>query len=73
MASCTALHCGLSFFSAARMTYAFSRDGAMPFSSVWHKVNEQEVPVNAVWLSAFVSLCMALPVTQQLNPFLSAF
>ncbi|ONM42268.1 Amino-acid permease BAT1 [Zea mays] len=52
-----------------RMTYAFSRDGAMPFSSVWHKVNEQEVPVNAVWLSAFVSLCMALPSLGSLVAF----
>ncbi|KAL6615552.1 hypothetical protein ACP70R_037822 [Stipagrostis hirtigluma subsp. patula] len=41
------------------MAYAFSRDGAMPFSSVWHKVNEQEVPINAVWLSTFIALCMA--------------
>jgi len=47
-----------------RMTYAFSRDGAMPFSSIWHRVNKQEVPINAVWLSAFISLCMALPVTE---------
>ena len=44
------------------MAYAFSRDGAMPFSSVWHKVNKQEVPINAVWLSVSVALCMALPV-----------
>lgn len=44
------------------MAYAFSRDGAMPFSSVWHKVNKQEVPINAVWLSAFISFCMALTV-----------
>ncbi|GJM93960.1 hypothetical protein PR202_ga10563 [Eleusine coracana subsp. coracana] len=44
----------------SRMAYAFSRDGAMPFSSVWHKVNKQEVPINAVWLSAFIAFCMAL-------------
>jgi amino acid transporter len=44
------------------MAYAFSRDGAMPLSSVWHKVNKHEVPINAVWLSTFISLCMALPV-----------
>ncbi|CAN6469954.1 unnamed protein product [Victoria cruziana] len=42
------------------MAYAFSRDGAMPFSSLWHKVNKQEVPINAVWLSVFISFCMAL-------------
>jgi L-asparagine transporter-like permease len=44
------------------MVYAFSRDGAMPLSSLWHKVNKQEVPVNAVWLSVLISFCMALPV-----------
>ncbi|XP_062145319.1 amino-acid permease BAT1 homolog isoform X1 [Alnus glutinosa] len=53
--------CGMSSVTSnSRMAYAFSRDGAMPFSSVWHKVNGQEVPINAVWLSAFVSFCMAL-------------
>lgn len=45
-----------------RMVYAFSRDGAMPFSSLWHKVNDHEVPIYAVWLSAFISFCMALTV-----------
>lgn len=43
------------------MVYAFSRDGAMPLSSLWHKVNKQEVPINAVWLSVLISFCMALP------------
>ncbi|XP_031384819.1 amino-acid permease BAT1 homolog isoform X2 [Punica granatum] len=53
--------CGMSSITSnSRMAYAFSRDGAMPFSSVWHKVNEQEVPVNAVWLSAVIAFCMAL-------------
>jgi hypothetical protein len=37
------------------MGYAFSRDGAMPFSHVWCRVNRQEVPVNCVWLSAAVA------------------
>ncbi|XP_021824300.1 amino-acid permease BAT1-like isoform X1 [Prunus avium] len=53
--------CGMSSVTSnSRMAYAFSRDGAMPFSSFWHKVNKHEVPVNAVWLSALVSFCMAL-------------
>ncbi|KAJ8758528.1 hypothetical protein K2173_000249 [Erythroxylum novogranatense] len=53
--------CGMSSVTSnSRMVYAFSRDGAMPFSSVWHKVNKQEVPINAVWLSACISFCMAL-------------
>lgn len=45
-----------------RMAYAFSRDGAMPFSAFWHKVNHQDVPLNAVWMSAFIAFCMALTV-----------
>ncbi|XP_008339622.1 amino-acid permease BAT1 homolog isoform X2 [Malus domestica] len=53
--------CGMSSVTSnSRMVYAFSRDGAMPLSPFWHKVNKHEVPVNAVWLSAFISFCMAL-------------
>ncbi|KAK2982001.1 hypothetical protein RJ640_007593 [Escallonia rubra] len=53
--------CGMSSITSnSRMAYAFSRDGAMPLSSFWHKVNKQEVPVNAVWLSAVIAFCMAL-------------
>lgn len=48
------------------MAYAFSRDGAMPLSPFWHKVNKHEVPINAVWLSALISFCMALTVSTQL-------
>ncbi|RWW36953.1 hypothetical protein BHE74_00057987 [Ensete ventricosum] len=50
-------------FLELRTAYAFSRDGAMPLSSFWHKVNKQGVPINAVWLSAFMSFCMALTVS----------
>ncbi|KAL2324143.1 hypothetical protein Fmac_023201 [Flemingia macrophylla] len=53
--------CGMSSVTSnSRMAYAFSRDGAMPLSSLWHKVNKQEVPIYAVWLSVFISFCMAL-------------
>ncbi|XP_028092986.1 amino-acid permease BAT1 homolog isoform X1 [Camellia sinensis] len=53
--------CGMSSITSnSRMAYAFSRDGAMPLSSVWHKVNKHEVPLNAVWLSAIIAFCMAL-------------
>ncbi|WVZ54593.1 hypothetical protein U9M48_005367, partial [Paspalum notatum var. saurae] len=62
--------CGMgSVTGNSRMTYGFSRDGAMPFSSVWQKVNKQEVPITAVWLSAFISLCMALPYLGSLVAF----
>ncbi|CAH9062146.1 unnamed protein product [Cuscuta epithymum] len=53
--------CGMSSLTSnSRMAYAFSRDGAMPFSRFWHKVNEHEVPINAVWASSLVAFCMAL-------------
>ncbi|XP_027937781.1 amino-acid permease BAT1 homolog isoform X2 [Vigna unguiculata] len=59
--------CGMSSVTSnSRMAYAFSRDGAMPLSSLWHKVNKQEVPIHAVWLSVSVSFCMAL--TGDLGP-----
>ncbi|OEL26231.1 Amino-acid permease BAT1 [Dichanthelium oligosanthes] len=53
--------CGTaSVTSNSRMGYAFSRDGAMPFSRVWYRVNKQEVPFNVVWLSVSVAFVMAL-------------
>ncbi|KAK3162989.1 hypothetical protein QOZ80_1BG0096240 [Eleusine coracana subsp. coracana] len=53
--------CGCSCITSnSRMAYAFSRDGAMPFSHVWYRVNKQEVPLNSVWLSAAVAFVMAL-------------
>uniref|UniRef100_A0A0E0CCV9 Amino acid permease/ SLC12A domain-containing protein n=1 Tax=Oryza meridionalis TaxID=40149 RepID=A0A0E0CCV9_9ORYZ len=53
--------CGLACITSnSRMAYAFSRDGAMPFSKFWHRVNKQEVPINAVWLSVVVAFIMAL-------------
>ncbi|PIA30108.1 hypothetical protein AQUCO_05700078v1 [Aquilegia coerulea] len=55
--------CGMSSLTSnSRMAYAFSRDGAMPFSSYWRKVNKQDVPICAVWFSAIVCFCMALTV-----------
>uniref|UniRef100_M8CZR3 Putative amino-acid permease n=1 Tax=Aegilops tauschii TaxID=37682 RepID=M8CZR3_AEGTA len=43
-----------------RMGYAFSRDKAMPFSHVWHRVSRNEVPLNVVWLCVVVAFIMAL-------------
>ncbi|KAF8781226.1 hypothetical protein HU200_000696 [Digitaria exilis] len=48
--------------SNSRMGYAFSRDGAMPFSRFWYRVNKHEVPLNVVWLSVAVAFVMALTV-----------
>ena len=56
--------CGTaSVTSNSRMGYAFSRDGAMPLSWLWYRVNKQEVPFNVVWLSVSVAFVMALTVS----------
>ncbi|WVZ67456.1 hypothetical protein U9M48_016529, partial [Paspalum notatum var. saurae] len=61
--------CGTaSVTSNSRMGYAFSRDGAMPFSRAWHRVNKQEVPFNVVWLSVSVAFVIALPANFNYTP-----
>ncbi|KAK3724484.1 polyamine transporter tpo5 [Vermiconidia calcicola] len=45
----------------ARMTYAFARDEALPFSSFWSKINPiTGTPVNAVWFVAVFCGCLNL-------------
>jgi len=58
------LYCGMSSVTAnSRMIYAFSRDGALPFSNFWHKVNHRtRTPTNAIWLAAGGAFVLALPV-----------
>ncbi|HEX9042148.1 MAG TPA: amino acid permease [Trebonia sp.] len=57
------LFCGMSSVTAnSRMIYAFSRDGALPGSSFWHKVNPRtRTPTNGVWLAAVGAFILALP------------
>ncbi|HST86371.1 MAG TPA: amino acid permease [Kineosporiaceae bacterium] len=47
--------------STSRMVFAFSRDGAIPGSSLWSKVNVNGTPRNAVLLSAVAGLVLTLP------------
>jgi amino acid transporter len=48
--------------STSRMMFAFSRDGAVPGSSLWRKVNPRtRVPVNAVMVSTLVAVLITLP------------
>uniref|UniRef100_A0A8R7PXB7 Amino-acid permease BAT1-like protein n=1 Tax=Triticum urartu TaxID=4572 RepID=A0A8R7PXB7_TRIUA len=62
--------CGIgSITSNSRMGYAFSRDGAMPYSNVWHRVSTHEVPLNMVWLSVAVAFAMALTVLNYTQNF----
>lgn len=57
------LFCGMASVTAnSRMIYAFSRDGALPYSRVWHRINERtRTPTNAVWLAAVGALLLGLP------------
>jgi amino acid transporter len=47
--------------SASRMTFAFSRDGAIPGSRMWSKVSASKVPANAVMLVAVIGALITLP------------
>jgi amino acid permease (GABA permease) len=57
------LFCGMSSITAnSRMIYAFSRDGALPASAIWHRVNHRtRTPTNAIWLAAVGALILGLP------------
>jgi len=57
------LFCGMSSVTAnSRMIYAFSRDGALPGSALWHRVNKRtRTPTNAIWLAAVGALILGLP------------
>ncbi|KAG5358641.1 GABA-specific permease [Yarrowia sp. B02] len=48
-----------SITSASRQAWAFSRDGALPFSKFFKIVNERySSPIRCVWGSALVALCI---------------
>jgi len=57
------LFCGMSSVTAnSRMIYAFSRDGALPASKFWHKINKRtRTPTNAIWLAAGGAFVLGLP------------
>ncbi|MFC5906859.1 amino acid permease [Streptacidiphilus monticola] len=57
------LFCGMSSVTAnSRMIYAFSRDGALPGSALWHRINKRtRTPTNGVWLAAAGAFLLGLP------------
>jgi amino acid permease (GABA permease) len=57
------LFCGMSSVTAnSRMIYAFSRDGALPASAFWHRINARtRTPTNAIWLAAGGAFLLGLP------------
>ncbi len=53
--------------STSRMLFAFARDGGIPGSSYWARLNAKRVPVNAVLFSAVVAVILTLPALIEIN------
>ena len=67
--------CGLASVTAnSRMIYAFSRDGALPGSRFWHKINPKtRTPTNSVWLGVTLSASVGTLSLYQKGGFSTAF
>jgi len=56
------LFCGMACLtSTSRMTYAFSRDGAIPGWRMWSKVDRRRIPFNAVIFAAVFAAIITVP------------
>ena len=55
--------CGMSSVTAnSRMIYAFSRDGAVPGSRFWHRINKRtRTPTNSIWLAVVAAWLLVAP------------
>ncbi|MHB8891241.1 MAG: amino acid permease [Candidatus Limnocylindrales bacterium] len=55
--------CGMSSVTAnSRMIYAFARDGAVPASNFWHRINPRtRTPTNSIWLAAAGAFILGVP------------
>lgn len=55
--------CGMSSVTAnSRMIYAFARDGALPGSNFWHRINKRtRTPTNSIWFAAVGAFILGLP------------
>jgi amino acid transporter len=56
-------YCGMSSVTAnSRMIYAFARDGAIPGSNFWHRINKRtRTPTNSIWLAAVAAFLLGVP------------
>ncbi len=60
-----------SVTSNSRMFYAFSRDGAVPFHNVWHRLNRGRTPRNAIILAAVAAFVLAVPSLWSVTAYLA--
>ncbi|KAL2941863.1 Amino-acid permease BAT1-like protein [Bienertia sinuspersici] len=50
-------------YQCSQSVYALSRDGGVPYSSIWRKVHpKHKVPANAVWLCSALCILLGLPI-----------
>jgi len=56
-------YCGMSSVTAnSRMIYAFARDGAIPGSRFWHRINKRtRTPTNSIWFAAVGAFILGVP------------
>ena len=67
--------CGMASVTAnSRMIYAFSRDGALPGSKWWHKINPKtRTPTNSIWLGVVLSAIVGALSLYQKGGYSTAF
>jgi amino acid permease (GABA permease) len=65
--------CGMASVTAnSRMSYAFSRDNALPGSRHWAKVNSRTgTPTNSVWLCVGAAMVLTLPALFNTTAYLA--
>jgi amino acid permease (GABA permease) len=63
--------CGMASVTAnSRMSFAFSRDNALPGSRLWSKVNPRTgTPTNSIWLCVVCSVVVATPALKSLTAY----
>ena len=65
--------CGMASVTAnSRMSFAFSRDNALPGSRWWSKVNPRTgTPTNSIWLCVVCSVVLASPALHSITAYLA--
>ena len=55
--------CGMASVTAnSRVIYAFARDGAVPGSDLWHRINPRtQTPTNSIWFAAVFAFLLGVP------------
>ena len=65
--------CGMASVTAnSRMSFAFSRDNALPGSRLWKRVNPRTgTPTNSIWLCVTCSIILTLPALFNTTAYLA--